>query len=228
MAMREDNSKAAVVLHLDASARGERSHTRRLGRRFVDRWLTFRPQDQLIYRDIGRDTPPPVSEQWIAAAFTKPERRSRELKAALAGSDELVDELERANIIVAGVPMYNFGVPASMKAYVDNVVRVGRTFGFDPSRQGGPYWPMLSGKRMVVLSSRGDHGYDPGGRLAHMNHVEPYLRMVFGWLGVTDFTSIAVEFDEFGGQSMEQSLALTEAKVDHLVDSWTGSFATAA
>jgi FMN-dependent NADH-azoreductase len=61
-----------------------------------------------------------------------------------------------------------------------------------------------------------------------MNFVEPYLQMVFEWMGVSDFTSIAVEFDEFGGASMEQSLARTEAKVDHLVNSWTGSLATAA
>ena len=156
MAMGEEKGKPGAILHLDASARSERSQTRRLGRRFVDCWLSFRPQDQLIYRDIGRNAPAPVSEQWIAAAFTKPENRTPELKAALALSDELVAELERADIIVTGVPMYNFGVPSPMKAYIDNVVRVGRTFGFDASRQGGPYWPMLSGKRMVVLSSRGD------------------------------------------------------------------------
>ena len=60
-----------------------------------------------------------------------------------------------------------------------------------------------------------------------MNYVEPYLRMVFGWMGVSDFTSIAVEFDEFGGESMEQSLARTEEKVDRLVDSLTGALATA-
>ena len=225
--MGEENGKPNTILHLDASARGARSHTRHLGRRYVERWLTFRPRDQVIYRDIGRDAPSPVTEQWIAAAFTKPESRTPELKVALAVSDELVDELERADIIVAGVPMYNFGVPAPMKAYIDNVVRVGRTFGFDASRQDGPYWPMLSGKRMVVLSSRGDHGYDRGGRFAHMNYVEPYLRMVFGWMGVSDFTSIAVEFDEFGGESMEQSLARTEEKVDRLVDSLTGALATA-
>lgn len=211
------------LLHLDASARGERSHTRRLGRRFVDRWLALRPDDEVLHRDIGRVAPPPVNEEWIAAAFTDPKQRTAQLTSALAVSDELVDELERTDIVVAGVPMYNFGVPAQMKAYVDNIVRVGRTFGFDPSRTGSPYWPMLNGKRMVVLSSRGDYGYDPGGRFEQMNHVEPYLRMVFGWLGVTEFVSIAVEFDEFGGESMQQSIARTEAKVDELVQSWAGA-----
>lgn len=150
------------------------------------------------------------------------------MRAALAISDELVAELERADIIVAGVPMYNFGVPAPMKAYIDNIVRVGRTFGFDASRQGGPYWPMLTGKRMVVLSSRGDHGYDAGGRLAHMNYLDPYLRTIFGFIGVSDFESIAAEYDEFGGVSVEQSLVRAEAESDRLIESWTGVLATAA
>ncbi|MFX5956974.1 NAD(P)H-dependent oxidoreductase, partial [Acinetobacter baumannii] len=75
----------------------------------------------------------------------------------LAQSDALIDELLAADVIVAGVPMYNFGMPAQFKAYIDNIVRVGRTFGFDRSRAGAPYWPLLAGmnKRLVILSSRG-------------------------------------------------------------------------
>lgn len=84
----------------------------------------------------------------------------------LAESDALIDELLLADVLVLGVPMYNFNVPAPFKAYIDNIVRVGRSFGFDRKRSGAPYWPMLShyGKRVALISSRGDFGYEPGER----------------------------------------------------------------
>lgn len=206
-----------TILHIDASARLGRSHTRRLSARFVEAWLAHRPHDTVIRRDVGLKPPPPVTEAWIAAAFTKPERRTPEMRAALAVSDELVDELERADLIVAGVPMYNFGLPAQMKAWVDNIVRVGRTFGFDRSRPGEPYWPMLSGKRLVTLGARGDWGYGPGERLAGINHVEPHLHTVFRYLGITDAVSIAAEYDEFADERIQQSLQAAEVEIDRLV-----------
>jgi FMN-dependent NADH-azoreductase len=111
-------------------------------------------------------------------------------------------------------------MPAQMKAYVDNVVRVGRTFGFDRSRAGEPYWPMLAGmgKRLVVLSARGDYGYDAGGRQADVNHVEGGVRDVFRYLGVTETHSIAIEYDEFGDERLKSSIAAAEQAVDDLVD----------
>jgi FMN-dependent NADH-azoreductase len=215
-----------TLLHIDSSARqglsgAQRhgSHTRRLGRRFVERWQRLRPQDQLKHRDLSTQIPNFVSADWIAAAFTPPERRTPESQAVLAESDALVDELCAADVIVIGAPMYNFGVPAVLKAYVDNIVRVGRTFGFDRQRQGKPYWPMLEdqGKRLVILSARGDTGYTEGG-LATSNHVEPALRTVFAYIGICDVSSIAVEFDEFADERLQQSLVQAESKVDSLVD----------
>lgn len=141
------------------------------------------------------------------------------MRDALAESDALLDELLEADVIVAGVPMYNFGVPAGFKAYIDNIVRVGRTFGFDRSRPGLPYWPMLTemNKRLVVLGARGDFGYDPGERLSQVNHVEPHIRTVFGYLGIEDIRSIAVEYDEFGGERLQASLAQAEQHIQALV-----------
>lgn len=206
-----------TILHIDASARMGRSHSRRLSARFIEAWAARRPHDTVIRRDVGLAPPPPVTEAWIAAAFTKPERRTDAMRDALAISDALVDELERADLIVAGVPMYNFGLPAQMKAWVDNIVRVGRTFGFDRSRPGEPYWPMLSGKRLVTLGARGDWGYGPGGRIAGLNHVEPHLETVFRYIGITDTVSIAAEYDEFADERIQQSLQAAEAEIDRLV-----------
>lgn len=141
------------------------------------------------------------------------------MREVLAESDELVDELLAADVIVAGVPMYNFGPPAQFKAYIDNIVRVGRTFGFDRSRSGEPYWPLLTAhcKRLVVLSSRGDHGYAPGERIAAHNHVESSVRTAFSYIGITDMRSVATEYDEFGDQRLIESIARAERGVDRLV-----------
>lgn len=212
----------ATLLQLDASARPGRSgelphgsHSRRLTARFVEHWRRARPDDRIVYRDVGQHPPRPVTGDWIHAAFTKPVEREPWMHEALAESDALVDELLEADVIVAGVPMYNFGVPAGFKAYIDNIVRVGRTFGFDRSRQGLPYWPMLTemNKRLVILGARGDYGYGAGERMAHANHVEPHVRTVFGYLGIDDVHDIAVEYDEFADERLQASIELAERHI---------------
>jgi FMN-dependent NADH-azoreductase len=225
------------LLQIDSSARPDRSdrnpygsHTRRLTDRFIRQWKASRPGDPVVYRDVGQSPPSPVTGRWIHAAFTKPEQREPWMHETLAESDALVDELLAADLIVAGVPMYNFGMPAQFKAYIDKIVRVGRTFGFDRSRAGDPYWPMLAGmgKRLVVLSARGDYGYDSGGRQAHVNHVEAGVRDVFGYLGVTEFDSVAIEYDEFADGRLKASIAAAERSVDDLVDRLTAEAARLA
>jgi len=231
------NTQATTLLHLDASARAGRSdvhahgsHTRRLSARFVARWRAARTYDPVHYRDLGQCPPAPVDGQWIHAAFTPEAARMPWMRQRLSESDALVDELVNADLIVAGVPMYNFGVPSGFKAYIDNIVRVGRTFGFDRARQGEPYWPLLAERprTLVLLGSRGDFGYGPGGRIAAMNHVEPAVRTAFGYIGITDVRSIAVEYDEFGGERLAASLQEAEAAVDALVDALLDKRADAA
>jgi FMN-dependent NADH-azoreductase len=215
-----------TLLHLDSSARPGRSgtdargsHTRRLTSRFVQRWRQIEPTTQVIYRDVGSNPPPPVSGDWIRAAFTQEHARDASMREVLATSDALVTELLAADVIVAGVPMYNFGPPAQFKAYIDNIVRVGRTFGFDRQRSGDPYWPLLAeqGKRLVILSSRGDYGYDDGERIADRNHLEAQVRTAFAYIGITQSWSVAVEYDEFGDERLHASLGLAERRVDDLV-----------
>lgn len=216
----------ATLLHIDASARSGRSgiqphgsHSRRLTARFMDQWQAARPGDRIVYRDVGQQPPSPVTGEWIHAAFTPPAKRESWMHETLAESDALIDELLAADVIVAGVPMYNFGVPAGFKAYIDNIVRVGRTFGFDRSRPGLPYWPMLTDmqKRLVILSARGDYGYEADERMAHANHVEPHLRTVFGYLGIDAVHGIAVEYDEFADERLRASLDLAERRIEVLV-----------
>lgn len=173
-----------TVLQIDASARSGRSsdsrhgsRTRRLTHRFVEAWRALSPEDPVLYRDIGTRPPRPVSGDWIQAAFTPPASREPWMREVLGESDTLVAEVKAADIIVIGAPMYNFGPPAQLKAWIDNIVRVGLTFGFDRAREGEPYWPMLAGqgKTLVILTSRGDYGYDAGGRIADLELVIPSL-----------------------------------------------------
>ena len=215
------------LLHIDASARlhgsdshAHGSHSRRLSQRFVRGWRELNPADEIVVRDVGLAPPTPVSDRWIHAAFTPAARREPWMTQVLAESDALVDELLAADLIVAGVPMYNFGVPAPFKAWIDNVVRVGRTFGFDRQREGEPYWPMLddAGKTLVLLSSRGDYGYGKGGRLEAINHVEPGVLTPLRYIGITDAHTVAAEYDEFGGERLRASLERAEREVDALVD----------
>lgn len=173
------------ILHLDFSPRGERSHSRRLTREFVEQQLAAHPAATVTYRDLGRAPVPPVDEPWIAAAYTPEAGRTPEMREALRLSDALVDELLAADVIVLGVPMYNFGVTASFKAWIDQVVRAGRTFS---SRD---YSGLATGKRAYVLLAAGQD-FAPGSPAAGMDHVTPYLRTVFGFIGITNLTVIPV------------------------------------
>ena len=232
-----DEPNMTTLLHIDSSARpsasdsvAHGSHTRRLTARFVRRWMQQHPGTKVIYRDVGQAPPLPVSGRWIHAAFTPEEAREEWMREVLRASDTLIDELIEADLVVAGVPMYNFGPPAQFKAYIDNIVRVGRTFGFDRSRVGEPYWPLLAdaGKRLVILSSRGDYGYHANGRNARLNHVESSVRTAFAYMGVTDVFEAAVEYDEFGDGRLAASIERAEAEVDALVCRLQGPLAVGA
>lgn len=220
------------LLHIDSSARfgcsgdeAHGSHSRRLSHRFVTHWTFKRPRDVVVRRDVATMPPTPIDAGWIDAAFTPPERRSTAQSARLSESDQLTAELLAADLLVIGAPMYNFGLPSQLKAWIDNIVRVGVTFGFDRSRDGEPYWPMLpQGKRLVILSARGDYGYDPGGRLATMNLVEAGLRVPLGYIGLSDSHSVAIEYDEFADERLAASIAAAERATDELVDTLASDY----
>jgi FMN-dependent NADH-azoreductase len=155
----------------------------------------------VAYRDLAATRPALVDEPWVAATFTPPDLRTPEMYAALAESDALIDELLDADVIVIGVPMHNFGVCTLLKCYIDQVVRVGRTFQFTPTGPRG----LVAGKRVVVITTRGsDYSAGP---MAALDFQEPYLRTLFGFLGVEDLTFISCN----GMDSGNRERALAEA-----------------
>jgi len=207
----------ARLLHIDSSPRGERSHSRRLTGEFVEAWKQSHPGDTVTYRDVGRNPVPHVDEPWIAAAFTPPEQRTPELWEAIRVSEQLVDEFLATDIYVIGVPMYNFSVPSALKAYIDQIVRIGRTFAFEPENSANPYKPLVLGKKMFIIAARGSSGFGAGGQYEMLNYQTPYLAAVFGFIGITDIDFVEVENDEFGGQKLAEAIAQARTQIAQLV-----------
>jgi FMN-dependent NADH-azoreductase len=129
-----------TLLVLNASGRVTRSITRRLTKRFAESWRAWNPDGTILQRDLGLNPPPPVNERWIAAAFADSAQRSLEMNEALRVSETLIEEIERADTVLLGTPIYNFGMPAQLKAWFDQIVRVGRTFEMVPG-DAEPYRP---------------------------------------------------------------------------------------
>jgi FMN-dependent NADH-azoreductase len=214
------------ILHLDASARPglagkdqHGSHSRNLTQRFVSQWLARRGQDSLTYRDIGQTPPSIINHDWIASSFTPKAQREPWMHATLIESDQLVDELIAADVLVIGAPLYNFGMPAALKAWIDQIVRPGRTVDINEGNLLEPYVPLLADRQRhaVILSARGGIGFGVGGEMAHMNHLEPNLITALGFIGITQVHQIAIEGQEAGGELLAESVAQALSQVDALV-----------
>ncbi|WP_043309349.1 FMN-dependent NADH-azoreductase [Pseudomonas sp. ML96] len=214
------------ILHLDASARPglagkdlHGSHSRNLSQRFVSQWLTRRAQDSLTYRDIGQNPPTIIDHDWIAAAFTADEQREPWMNDTLKESELLIDELLAADVLVIGTPLYNFSMPAALKAWIDQIVRTDRTVASDASNPLAPYIPLLADRprHAVILTARGGVGFDAGGQMAHMNHLEASLITALGFIGITQVHQIAIEGQEAGGELLAASVAQAMDQVDALV-----------
>jgi FMN-dependent NADH-azoreductase len=194
------------LLLLDASPRGERSHSRRLAQEFLKTWRQSHPASVVVTRDLGHEPPPFVNEAWVEGAFTPPDGHSTAARAAIRASDRYVDELLAADEIVIATPIYNLSVPAVLKAWIDQVVRFGRTFG---SNENG-FVGLATGKRVRILVASGSD-FRPGGPGGAYNFLEPYLRAVLAFIGITDVTLVYAHSLNEGNPSRETSLA--EAKV---------------
>lgn len=196
-----------TLLRVDSSPR-QQSKTRELTDRFEQIWLASNPEGVIVRRDLASETLPFLTEEWINASYTPEAQRTEEQRALLAKSDELVDELFQADEIVIGSPMWNFGAPASMKAYIDLIARAGKTFRYTEKGPEG----LLKGKRVLVITSRGG-SYAKNSPTAAWDFQEPYLRQVFQFLGITNVTFVNAEFQGRGGELASKSDALAQAEI---------------
>jgi FMN-dependent NADH-azoreductase len=170
----------ASLLHIDSSPMGAASITRHLSSMFVENWKKANPGGTVVSRDLTTSGLVLVTAERVGAAYTPEESRTEEQKALLALSDELLAELEAADELVVGVPMHNFGIPSVMNLWLDQIVRVGKTFVYVDGTPKG----LLAGKKATFLVASGG-GYGPGSGLEAMNFVEPYLKTVFGFMGIS-------------------------------------------
>ncbi len=170
-----------TLLHIDASPRGAYSISRQLSASFVDAWKAKHPDGKLIERDLVQTDLTFVDLAWIAGAYSDPASHTPEQKQALALSNELTGEVLEADEIVLGTPMYNFAIPASVKAWIDHIVRVGVTFKVDATG----YHGLTSGKKATLLIASGGD-YAPGSPAEGYNQETPYLKAILGFIGITD------------------------------------------
>ncbi|MEH2245174.1 FMN-dependent NADH-azoreductase [Nostoc sp.] len=203
------------ILHIDSSPRGERSHSRELSKEFVSGWRAAHPEDAIAYRDLGHHPVPHVDEPWIAAAFSPPETHTPELTEAIRISDELVDELLAADRYVFGVPMYNFNIPSTFKAYIDQIVRINRTVALEAQGFRG----LVEGKKAVIITASGGD-YSATSPAAAYNFQEPYLRAIFGFIGITDIQFINANSLSNGDDARIQSLSKARAAIQDAIAQW--------
>lgn len=196
-------------MHVDSSPRGERSISRALTKEFVSSWLHHYPGDTITYQDVGRYPVPPIDEPWIVAAFNKSADLPPDLAEVLRISDQLISELLEADLYLFGVPMYNFSIPANFKAYIDQVVRVNRTF--TPDMKG-----LLNQKKAVVITTRGS-SYAEGTDLAGLDFQAPLVTTILGFVGVTDVTFIHAENLTEGEALRQKSLANARRIIQQIV-----------
>ncbi|QNA86677.1 FMN-dependent NADH-azoreductase [Sphingomonas sp. So64.6b] len=171
------------LLVVETSPRGNHSISRNLTRRFVDEWRTAHPVGQIVHRDLMETDLPFVNAPWLQAYFTPPEQHSPDMKEMLRLSDELVAELLAADHLVIATPVYNYNVPAALKAWIDHIVRKGLTLGMDGSG-------LVTGKKATVLLASGGV-YTEGSPIRDRDLASQYLRLILGVIGITDVTLIA-------------------------------------
>jgi len=172
-----------TLLHVDSSPLYGRSVSRELTGAFVAQWKASHPDGSVVDRDLNSTSIPPINAGWVGAAYTPEDARTPEQKELLALSDSLIAEINQADEYVFGVPMHNFGVPSVLKLWIDQIARVGKTFSYADGTPKG----LIVGKKATFIIATGGM-YDAQTQMASFNFVEPYLRSVFGFLGVTDAT----------------------------------------
>lgn len=184
------------ILRIDASARTEASTSRKL----VDR-IVGRLGGDVVTRDIGTNPVPHVTDTWVAGTFTPPADRSDAHRDALALSDKLVAELQAADTIVISTPIYNFGVPAALKAWADHVARLGVTFQYTETGPKG----LLEGKRAIIAVASG--GTKVG---SDIDFATPWLTFFLGFIGIHDVEIVAAD----GLMGDPEGLSRAEAEID--------------
>jgi len=194
------------VLQINTSARaaGKANH---MADDFTHAWREAHPADRIVLRDLTTQPVPHLDERTLNAFFTPPQQRDADLQAAVRLSDELIAELQAADVIVIGVPMYNFGIPSTLKAYFDHIARAGITFRYTANGPEG----LLTGKRAIILAARG--GIYSG---TPKDTQTAYLRDFLAFVGITEVEFIYAEGLAMGEEAAQRAQQQAEARIAEL------------
>jgi FMN-dependent NADH-azoreductase len=196
------------ILQINASARSSGANSTRLADSISASLQAKNPQAVLEVRDLARQPHPVLDEAALGALFTPADQRTPEQAARVALDDALIAEVQAADVLVLGVPMYNFGVPVQLKAWIDAIARAGVTFRYTANGPEG----LLKGKKVYLGLARGGIYRDtPSDAQA------PYLKNVLGFLGMTDVELIYAEGLGMGEEAVSQAFAAAEAAIGELV-----------
>ncbi len=199
----------STLLVIRSSLNGDAGLSNRLADRYVARWREANPHGNVIVRDVAHDPVPHLDAQRFGAFTAAADDRTPAQRDVIAYADALVDELRRADAIALALPLYNFGVPSTLKAYFDHIARAGVTFRYTAQ---GPVG-LLGGKRVTVLAARG--GSYVG---TPLDTQTAYVRQLLGFLGMTDVEFVHAEGLAISEASREQSLAQAYARIDALFE----------
>jgi FMN-dependent NADH-azoreductase len=196
-----------TLLQINASIHADHGQSSQLATKFVQVFANSHPDARIVLRDLASDTVPHLNAERFAAFLSKPGERSAAQSDVVAYSDTLIGELKQADVIVLGLPMYNFGVPSQLKAYFDHIARAGETFRYTAS---GPVG-LLTGKKVYVFAARG--GLYAGTALdTQTSYVRDFLRFV----GIEDIEFVYAEGLAISAESKASGLASAAAQIERL------------
>jgi FMN-dependent NADH-azoreductase len=193
-----------TLLQINSSIFSSGGQSSQLADQFVATWHSHHPDAQVILRDLAQTPLPHLDAQRVTAFFTAPEARTPEQQAFAAESDALIDEIKQAEILVIGLPMYNFGIPSTLKAYFDQIARAGVTFRYTANGPEG----LLAGKKAYVFATRG--GLYAG---TPLDSQTGYVRDFLGFLGIADVEFVYAEGLNMGEASKEAALAEAQQRL---------------
>ena len=193
------------ILQINSSARRDASHSTRLASRVVERLRETAPQSTLTVRDLNNAPHPVLDEAALGALFTPAGQRTPEQAARVALDDALIAEIQAADVVVLGVPMYNFGVPAQLKNWIDAISRAGVTFRYTEKGPEG----LLKGKKVYVALTRGGQY-----RNTPSDTQVPYLKTIFTFLGLTDVQFVYAEGLAMGADAERNGIASAHEQIE--------------
>ena len=196
------------ILQINASARSSGANSTRLADAITARLQAQNPQAEVELRDLARDPHPVLDEAALGALFTPAEQRSAEQAARVALDDALIAQVQAVDVIVLGVPMYNFGVPVQLKTWIDAIARAGVTFRYTANGPEG----LLKGKKVYVALARGGLYRD-----TPADSQVPYLRSVLAFLGMTDVEFVYAEGLAMGAEGADKAFAAAQERIGELI-----------